>query len=79
VDQPHVLAGGRASYLYKLKCEAGMPSPFLLSLDGESKMVRAKTCLDTGFSQHGCLFLSLLSFGQAKESDLLPVNHRLKN
>ncbi len=44
-----------------------MPSPFLLSRDGESKTVRAKTCLDTGFSQHGWPFFWVLFFGHKQE------------
>ncbi len=45
-----------------------MLSPFLLSLDGESKMDRAKTCLDTEFSQHGVSSFWILLLGQARKS-----------
>jgi len=45
-----------------IQCEAGKPSPFLLSLDGESKMDGAKTLASTG-----CLFFGHFLFDKKKK------------
>ncbi len=55
-----------------------MPSPFLLSLDGESKTVGAKTCLTTDLASTGGLSFGYFYLAMQRKVPRLSGRDRTK-